>query len=517
VLSIGLCAGPTAHSRKGAGLSKNSVDRVGDRSLDHIRSGRSGAAVRGVVWSVVSSFAPAAFGILVFMATSRVLGPAEFGIVAFAGSIATLGTAIAPAGFGEALIQRQSIDRRHLDAVFWLCMIVGLVIYAALAISADPVSRQLNEPQLLALIPFLGARVIFDMAATVPNALLVRSMSFKQMAIRTTLASLAAAVVCLALLWLGYGLWALAFSQLASSMVACIGSLVGARWRPGLNFSGRALRELAGFGLFASGNRIITMLSVDQILIGALLGPAGLGIYGFARRIFQILSDLIAGALGSVSYSLLSSLQNEPKKLKDAYLFATFASSVVSFPIFAGLAITAEDFIPLAFGSHWIEAVPAVQAFCGLGLITSIGVLQASLVKSQGQANLWFYYIIAKQAVTLLYVVLFHSWGVTALTTAIVIQNYVMWLPAVHMVIRILRISPLTYLATFAKPMLATLAMLGAVYFVRLELASAEPWLRLAASVGAGALVYALFLVLFARRRIFQIRDVALKRSVAWA
>ena len=482
-------------------------------ALDHLRTGRSGAAIRGAAWSVVSSFAPAAFGILVFMATSRVLGPAEFGLVAFAASIATLGTAIAPAGFSEALVQRHNIEKRHLDAVFWLCVGAALLIFAVLAIVAAPVAASFGEPQLQALIPFIGARVIFDMAAAVPNALLVRTMAFRQLAMRTAAASLVAAIGCLILLWLGFGLWALAFSQLATSVVACAGAMLAARWRPNLSFDFTALRELASFGLFASGNRLITMLSVDQILIGSLLGPAGLGIYGFARRIYQILSDLITGALSSVSYSLLSSMQREPAKLREAYLFATFASSVVSFPVFVGLALIADDFVPLAFGNNWVEAVPVVQAFCALGLLASIGVLQASLVKSQGQANLWFYYLVAKQAATILYVLMFYSWGVTALTTAIVIQNYVMWLPAVYMVVRLLGISPWTYLTSFATPILATTLMFAAGYGVKLGLTDATPVLRLLAVIGISGLVYLGTLVVFARKRLLEVKAVVLKRK----
>ncbi|WP_375450189.1 lipopolysaccharide biosynthesis protein [uncultured Devosia sp.] len=482
-------------------------------SLDHISSGRSSAAVRGAAWSVVSSFAPAAFGILVFMATSRMLVPAEFGLVAYAASIATLGTAIAPAGFGEALVQRRGIEQRHLDAVFWLCIISGIVIFAGLALAAGPIAVRLGEPQLAALIPFIGARVIFDMGATVPNALLVRAMAFKQVAMRTALASLVAAGLCLALLWLGFGLWALAFSQLATSVVACAGAMFSARWWPRWRLNFGPLKDLGAFGLFASGNRLITMLSVDQILIGTLLGPAGLGIYGFARRIFQILSDLITGALSSVSYALLSSMQGEHGKLREAYLFATFASSVASFPVFVGLALIADDFVPLAFGQNWVEAVPAVQAFCALGLLTSIGVLQASLVKSQGQADLWFYYLVAKQVGTLLYVGLFYSWGVNALTLAIVIQNYVMWLPAVHMVVRILRISPWAYLGSLGMPALATLLMAGAGMAVKLELAQAQPLLRLGVTIGVCAVVYAILLLLFARRRLLQVKSAVLSRA----
>ena len=89
-----------------------------DTRLGQLKSGRASAAIRGTLWSLVSSLAPAALGLLVFLATSRVLSPAEFGIVAFPASIATIGLAVAPAGFREALIQREGITSVHLDTVF---------------------------------------------------------------------------------------------------------------------------------------------------------------------------------------------------------------------------------------------------------------------------------------------------------------------------------------------------------------------------------------------------------------
>jgi teichuronic acid exporter len=478
------------------------VVETADAALDHLKTGRASAAIKGTLWSLVSSFAPAALGFVVFLATSRVLSPAEFGIVAFAGSIATIGLAVSPAGFREALIQRQSISPIHLDTVFWLCCGAGVFIFAALCCAAPFVADQSGDALLTSLIPFISARVIFDMAAAVPNALLVRTMSFRMLALRTTIASIVAAVVCLGLLALGYGLWALAASQLAASVTTCIGALIAARWLPRFKFDRNALKDLRAFGIFSTGNNFITTLSVDQLLIGALIGPAGLGIYGFARRIFQILTDLISGALNLVSYSLLASMQDEPEKLREAYLLGTFASSVVAFPVFAGLALVAGDFIPFAFGEHWIEAVPVVQAFCALGALTAVGILQASLIRSQGQANLWFYYILSKQVATVLYMLLFAGWGLLPLTIALVVLNGIMWLPTLQMVVRLLGISLASYLSSFALPVAATLAMWAVGYFVQTELANASSLLRLAATIAASAITYSALILLLGRPRL---------------
>lgn len=478
---------------------------TGGKRHDHLKSGRASAAIKGTMWSLVSSLAPALLGFLVFLATSRVLTPAEFGIVAFAASIATAGLAVAPAGFREALIQRTDIEPKHLDTVFWLCVGAAVAIFGALCVAAPFVASSSGDPLLTALVPFISARVIFDMAAAVPNALLVRTMSFRMLALRTTAASVVAAVVCLGLLWAGFGLWALAASQLAGSVTTCIGALIAARWRPGLRFDFRALGDLKAFGLFSTGNHFITTISVDQLLIGALLGPAGLGIYGFARRIFQIFTDLLSGALNLVSYSLLSSMQGEKTKLREAYLLGTFASSVVAFPVFVGLALVAGDLIPLAFGDHWIEAVPVVQAFCALGILTAVGILQASLIRSQGQADLWFYYVLSKQVVTVLYVFLFAGWGLLPLTVSLVVLNALMWMPTLHMVVRLLGISLVSYLGSFALPVLATAVMWGAGWLVQREMGEAEPLLRLVATIGVAVASYGAVVVVLGRERVLRL------------
>ncbi|MDZ5696163.1 lipopolysaccharide biosynthesis protein [Chelativorans sp. M5D2P16] len=492
--------------------SDKSLEQEEEVVHGRLRSGRARAAVHGVFWSALSGFAPAAVAAGVFTVTSRFLTPAEFGLVALAASIAMFASAVAPAGFGQALIQRTDLGRRHLDSVFWLCVAAALIIYAVIVLTAPVFAYFMGEAGLAALLPVIGLRVVFDLAVVVPNALLSRAMAFSKMAMRTMIASLVSAAVCLGLLALGYGLWALALSQLAASVAICVGTLLSVNWRPGLRFEWRALRELAHYGMFASGHRVFRMISLDQILIGSLLGTTALGIYSFSRRIFNILNDLVAGALNSVSYSLLSSLQSEHEKLKEAFLFATFASSALSFPVFVGLAIVAGDLIPILFGAHWIEAIPALRSFCVIGLMSCIGILQASLINSQGNANWWFYYMVAKQVMTVLVVVIFHRFGVSTLVFAIAVQTFLMWPAAVWMVLRILKIGPWTYLRPFFSPAFASLAMFVGVFTLRQYIAEESAYLRLAGEVLSGAIIYCAVLTALDGRRIFQMRNLVLKR-----
>lgn len=488
-----------------------------DDDYRHLRSGRRRAAVRGVFWSALSGLVPAAVSAGVFTVTSRYLTPAEFGLVALAASIALLASAVAPAGFGQALIQRETVRRAHLDSVFWLCLVVALAIFAALALAAPWLARLLGEPGLAIFVPVLAIRVVFDLAAVVPNALLTRSMSFDRLAWRASAASLIAGGVCLVLLMMGYGIWALALSQLASSVAICAGSLLAAGWLPSLRVEIGALRELARYGMFASGHRVIRLVNIDQLLLGALLGAAPLGIFSFARRIFQILNDLIAGALNAVSYSLMASLQSEKEKLREAFLFSTFASSAVSFPVFVGMGVVAADLVPLLFGDHWVEAVPALRAFCFIGLMSCIGILQASLITSQGHAGWWFWYLTAKQAVTAVIIVGLYRFGVTAVVLAMAVQNLVMWPASVSMVLRILGIGTAAYMRPFLAPAVASAAMLAGVLAIQRYGPASSDWTHLAEQVAGGALVYCAVLFALDSARLFQMRDLVMKRRPATA
>ncbi len=479
----------------------------------HLRSGRGRAAVLGTLWAAINSFVPAFVGAGVFAVASRYVTPADFGLVAFSASVAAIAGAFVPLGFGEALIQRQSIDRRHLDTVFWLCAATSLGIYAILVAAAWPISRAMGEAGLVALVPVVGAKIIFDLLAAVPNALLARAMSFNLIALRTTISALVAAAVCLFLLALGYGIWALALSQLASSIAACVGSMLSVSWRPRLGFDRSALADLRRYGLFASGNRVVQLLNVDQILIGSLLGMASLGLYAFARRIFQIVNDLIGGALTSVSYSLLASLQNDLPKLREAFLVATFASSALSFPVFIGLAAVAPDAVPAVFGAHWVEAVPALQGFCLIGLMTCVGILQSSLINSQGRADWWMYYQAVQLVLSGLVILAFYRYGIVWVVFAIAIKTWLTWPVTVVITMRLLDMRPRSYLGPFIAPIAASLAMLIAVLLIQESLAEFYAVARLAAEIGGGALVYAAALLGLARRRLLEIQTMVFNRG----
>ncbi|MDM7932742.1 lipopolysaccharide biosynthesis protein [Tabrizicola sp.] len=484
------------------------------RMHQHVSEGRGRRAVLGVGWSALNTGSAMLIAMIVFVITSRLLGPDEFGIVAFALSIIAIVGCATPGGFGEAIIQRTEIADDHLDTVFWLCIISGLVMFVLILLLAGTVAEISGEPVMALLLPFFGVKLVLDLAAVVPQALVIRAMRFKHVAARTAIGNSVGGVICVAMALNGYGLWALAMAPMVTSVVSLIILAWAARWWPGFGLRISALRDLLRFGLFASGNNALYFLNLDRLLLGFLAGPAVLGLYFLGRRLFDLLSGVTAGAILPVTNVFFASIQNEPGKQIGAYSNAIRATTLAVFPLFGGLYALADSAVPMIFGSHWDPAMPAVKAFAIIGLMGGLFVPSSSLAIGLGRADMWFVVDLLRQILVVSAILLFVSSGLEAVMTSLVVVNAAM-LPACFLIARRLIQMPLRqYLEALMLPLLATGVMCGAIVALPWLLPALRPTVVLATQMVVGASVYLGIVLSMSRQQIAELRQ-AFSRGAA--
>ena len=483
--------------------------------LAHLTAGRTRAAVSGLAWSLLNVALTTLLAAAVFLVTSRLLAPEDFGAVAFAAAIVALVGTLVPMAFGEALVQRADLRPDHLDTVFWLALGAGALGFAGTAALAPVAAAWTGVPVVAQILPLLALRLVFDAALTVPAALIARQMRFRLVTLRTAVANGLGAAVCLVLVLDGYALWALVISQVATSAAAWAVAAATAGWRPGVGVSRAALRDLGRFGLYAMGGRALTEARIDQLLLGAVLGPAALGLFYFARRLFVMLRDLTAGAFTPVSNALMASLQAEPEKRREAYLAASFAAASLAFPVFAGLIAVAPTAVPYVFGGQWTDAVFAVQCLAVVGILAGLGVLQAALIRNLGRPDWWFGYQAAMQLSTIPLVLALFPLGLDAIMAAIVARTLLLWPLSVRMAGRMLQMTTARYAASLAAPAAAAAAMALAVAALPALAPGLGPAGLLAAQMAGGAALYAGLLALGARRRLAEIVRMVRARRAA--
>ena len=88
-------------------------------------------------------------------------------------------------------------------------------------------------------------------------------------------------------------------------------------WRPSFSFSRASLRSLGGFSGNVFVHRLLYYLhrNVDNLLIGRFLGPAALGVYGFAYNVMLVPFSRIAGPLTEVLFPAFSRMQHDRERM----------------------------------------------------------------------------------------------------------------------------------------------------------------------------------------------------------
>jgi PST family polysaccharide transporter len=457
-------------------------------------------AVRGVSWSLVERWGAELLSIGVFMVLSRQLSVQAFGLVALASVVIDFARRIVDGGFAEALVQRGELDRAHLDTAFWTGIVTGGVMAAALALLAAPIAAAFGEPELTPVLRWLSLAFVVRGLSSTQQAILVRTLRFNQLAIRTLVAELGAGVVAISLALSGWGVWSLVAQQLAAGILGVITLWTVAAWRPGLDFRWSHFRELALFGVNIVGFKLLNVFSqrVDSLLIGSFLGTVALGYYSVATRIFHAITKVLGGVLAAVAFPVFSRLQADRERMRRAYYEATQLTALIALPAFFGLAAIAPDVIPWAFGAKWEPSVPVMRVLAGVGVLQSLARLNGSLIKAAGKPSWRLGVALLQTAVTSLAILVVVDGGITAVALAMLAAGVVTYPVAIAVVRRLVGIRLGRYAAQFAGPLLAAVLCAAAALGTRAAAAELATPLRIGLSVAAGGAAYGLALRLVA-------------------
>jgi O-antigen/teichoic acid export membrane protein len=315
----------------------------------------------------------------------------------------------------------------------------------------------------------LALKLLIDTSLSVPNALRVRRLDFKFLARTAIIANLCGTVVNIALLVSGFGLLSLVVSQLVASLITAVILIATGGHRFMLSWHRSDLSVLAGYtphvilwqGLEALGQ------TVDRFFIASRLTLTDLGLYGFGKRLNDVIIEVLVGATSSVSLPAFSQLQDDRARLQAAFLKAVRIVTLMVLPVIASLWVVADDFVPLLFGPKWIAAVPVYRWFLLLGIIQTIGILQGGLLRSMWKPGIWTRYQVAQAVANILVLSAVAGQPIVVIAAAIVLRTYVLWGWVVWQVCKALSMHVGFYALQLARPLALAVLAAAAGYGVR--------------------------------------------------
>ena len=100
-----------------------------------------------------------------------------------------------------------------------------------------------------------------------------------------------------------------------------------------------------------------------------------------------------------VSYPVLSSIQEESERLREAYRKVIKTTMLISFACMLGLAAVAKPLILILIGAKWLPAVYFLQIICFAGMLYPLHAINLNILQVKGRSDLFLKLEIIKKII----------------------------------------------------------------------------------------------------------------------
>lgn len=424
---------------------------------------------------------------------ARFLEPREFGLMGLAFIAITAAEVLSQTGFSQAIVQRREEAHSYLPT-FWTVSVVRGIFLAGLVVAIAPAMGSFfRTPDAVPILRILSIRFLLLGFASPAWSLLERDLKMVRYGLPSLIGNFVDLVVTAVLAWHLRSVWALVFGYLIGTGILVITSYVAAPHLPRFGFDLARARELRSFGKHVFRYEILSYVvqQIDRVAVGRLRDTTSLGLYTFASRLATMPAMLVQMVVAPVAFPAFARVQEEPERVRNAYIRLMGLISIVSFPVAVGLAATAPEMIPVVFGDRWIPMTLTFQILCLLGVATALEQTCGTVASGIGRPDLAVrvtIFRLAFIALTLAPATIFA--GIEGAAAVTVLAASLSTLYLLRGVGRLVAAEPGGYLRVFGIPAAASGATYLAVMAVRAWAPPVAAPAALALMVLAGATTY---------------------------
>jgi len=317
----------------------------------------------GVSWTMTSSLFGELIGFVRSIVLARLLVPEDFGLYGMALTIVAALNALTTIGLDRTIVANKFDTgeelKAHLNTVWTMELIRGLVIALLVSASAFPMARFYGQAQLTFIIPVLGFISFLQRFQNIGLVILRKEISFARIFWYELSTNVVGITVTVALAILMRNAWALVIGLLLTAVIGTALSYAFHSYRPLLTLDKTALRRALKFGKFtlviAIASYVINM--ADNVMVGRLLGTGALGNYSLAFNIASAPISVLVFSLGAVLFPAYSEIVlQDPKRLEATFTKVFSISSMIMVTISVPLFLLAGELVHILFGERWSTA-----------------------------------------------------------------------------------------------------------------------------------------------------------------
>lgn len=357
--------------------------------------------IKGLAWGAVERWATQCVDFVFTVLIARLLLPDDYGIIAMLNIFLAISRTLIDSGFEAALIRKTDRTDTDFSTVFHFNVAVSIFSYVILWVLSPHIARFYNAPLLEQITKIVSLNLVISAFAGIHSAKLVIAIDFKTKTNVSLVHAVISGTVGLVMAYMGYGIWALIVQSVTAAIVRTIALWIAVRWKPSLVFSWQSFKEMFSFGskLLTAGLLNTFYNNIYSLAIGKFYSPASLGVYSKANTLANLPSTNVMGVFQNVLYPVLSSIQDDKRKLVDIHRRFLRVASFIVFPMVVGLASVADPLIRLLLTDKWAGCVPLLQIICFSAVWTPMIALNTNVLKVMGRSDYFLKTEIIKKSI----------------------------------------------------------------------------------------------------------------------
>lgn len=306
---------------------------------------------------------------------TRLLDPTIFGLMSLVIAIRVGMELISDVGVTQNIVSNpQGSEPNFYDTGWTLQALRGVVLGGICALLSAPVAQFFGHPELALILPLIAISFVFGGLDSTARGLLHKQINVARMGLFEIGLAALGIVIYAAAAMLFHNVWAVVVGLIATSAATLIASFMyipGMRHR--LIIDSDSARQLLHFGKWVYFSSIVYFFAMnfDRLYFAKQISLAELGIYGIARNLADVVSQLAVRGSSFVLYPTVAAAGLAPPDLRKRLLRGRRTLLLLAAVGLGGIAAFSEIIVGTLYDPRYSEAGTILPILC-LGVWFSI-------------------------------------------------------------------------------------------------------------------------------------------------
>lgn len=381
----------------------------------------------GVLWNFIEKILMEGAQFVIGIILARLLLPSDFGLIGMLAIFIAISNVFIDGGFAKALIQKKECTDIDYSTAFVSNIVVSLIIYVILFVSAPWIALFYHEPILIDLTRVLALNFILGSFNIVQRARLMSVVDFKSLAKIKVSSVIIGGIVGVGMAYAGFGVWSLVGQTISATLLQIVIFPFFSKWKPSLRFSRDSFHSLFGYGskLMITGVYSVILNNISTIAIGRAYRSSQLGFYTRASQFSQLIAFTVSDVLGTVTFPVLSQLQDDREHMVTVYRKSLFFTAMIIFPIMILCTILARPIIIVLLTEKWLPCVVLMQWLLLARMFTPLSSINMNILNAVGRSDLFMKLDFSKAPLIILCLVITIPLGVKAVCIGSFVTSFI--------------------------------------------------------------------------------------------